>query len=103
VIDVDGSYLPCKYEQLKQAGIEVAPLSPPPIPPGGWEVITEDNHRDMAEKIPIVLPGKIPSSPPHHMHMHIHLHVHIYVLIKLPSSLFSHINQSSRYAIFIFG
>lgn len=82
MIDVDGSYLPRKHEQLKQAGVQVAPLSPPPIPPGGWEAVTEDNHRDMAEKIPTVLPGRIPSSQssptlPHtHVHAHTHTHAH---------------------------
>ena len=71
VIDVDGSYLPRKHEQLKQAGVQLAPLSPPPIPPGGWEVVTKDNHRDMAKKMPVVLLGRLPSSLPPHMHMHI--------------------------------
>ena len=41
VVDVDGSYLPRKHEQLKQAGVLVAPLSPPL---GGWETVTEENH-----------------------------------------------------------
>lgn len=58
VIDVDGSYLPHKHEQLKQAGLQVVPLSPPSIPPIGW-----DNHKEKAEKIPVVLPGMI--LPPH--------------------------------------
>ena len=57
VIDVDGSYLPRKYERLRQAGLNVAPLDPPSVPPAGWEDVNEDNHKDMAEKIPVVLPG----------------------------------------------
>ena len=69
------------HEQLKQAGVQLAPLSPPPIPQCGWEAVTDDNHRDMAEKIPVVLPGRIPSSPPPpppHTHIHAHARTHIY-------------------------
>ena len=58
LVDVDGSYLPQEYEQLKQAGVQVAPVSPPPMPPGGWETVTEENHRDIAKNIPVVLPGE---------------------------------------------
>ena len=58
LVDVDGSYLPQKYEQLKQEGVQVAPLRPPPMPPGGWEAVTEENHRDIAKKVPVVLPGE---------------------------------------------
>ena len=28
------------------------------MPPGGWETVTEENHRDIAKNIPVVLPGE---------------------------------------------
>ena len=75
VIDVDGSYLPHKHEQLMEAGVQVSTLCPSP---GGWEAVTEDNHRDMAQKIPVVLPGRIQLSlPSPNTHMHIHVHTHL--------------------------
>ena len=39
VIDVDGSYLVRKHEQLHQAGVKVAPLGPPSLPLSGWITI----------------------------------------------------------------
>ena len=35
VIDVDGSYLVRKHQQLRQAGVNVAPLGPPSLPLSG--------------------------------------------------------------------
>ena len=36
VVDVDGSYLARKYQQLQMAGVNVAPLGLPPIPTPNW-------------------------------------------------------------------
>ena len=44
VIDVDGSYLVRKHEQLRQAGVNVAPLGPPSLPLSGWITINEANY-----------------------------------------------------------
>ena len=42
-----------KYQQLVEAGEEVAPLKAPP-PPHGWEAVNEENYLVMATKIPPV-------------------------------------------------
>ena len=53
VIDVDGSYLDRKHEQLRQAGVKVAPLGPPSLPLSGWITINEEtNYKDESQKIP---------------------------------------------------
>ena len=57
VVDVDGSYLVKKYEQLRLAGVNVAPLGPPSLPLSGWIVINEANYKDESKKIPRMLPG----------------------------------------------
>ena len=59
VIDVDGSYLVRKHEQLhaRQAAVNVPPLGPPPLPLSGWITINEANYKDESPKIPRVLPG----------------------------------------------
>ena len=69
VVDVDGSHLVRKHEQLRQAGVNVAPLGPPSLPFSGWININEANYNDESLKIPRVLPGThtlIPS--PHISH-----------------------------------
>ena len=44
-----------KYQQLVEAGEEVAPLKAPPPPPScGWEAVNEENYLVMATKIPPV-------------------------------------------------
>ena len=57
VVDVDGSYLVRKHEQLRRAGVTVAPLGPPSLPLSGWITIKESNYKDESLKIPRVLPG----------------------------------------------
>lgn len=57
VVDVDGSYLVRKHEQLRQAGVNVAPLGPPSLPLSGWITINEANYKDESQKIPRMLPG----------------------------------------------
>ena len=52
VVDVDGSYLARKHHQLQQAGVNVAVLGLPPVPPRGWIAITENNFKEIAPKIP---------------------------------------------------
>ena len=43
-----------KYQQLVEAGEEVAPLKAPPPPSHGWEAVNEENYLVMATKIPPV-------------------------------------------------
>ena len=52
VIDVDGSYLAQKIQKLQDSGVNTAPLDLPSIPPAGWEVVSADNYKDFADKIP---------------------------------------------------
>jgi hypothetical protein len=59
VIDVDGSYLYRKHQQMKQQSRNVAPLGLPPPPVSGWELVCEDNHRDISSRIPKVTQGTV--------------------------------------------
>ena len=52
VVDVDGSYLVRKHEQLRWAGVNVAPLGPPSLPLSGWITMKEGNYKDESLKIP---------------------------------------------------
>ena len=45
------------YQQLVEAGEEVAPLKVPPPPSHGWEAVNEENYLVMATKIPPVTSG----------------------------------------------
>ena len=58
---MDGSYLVRKHEQLRQAGVDVAPLGPPALPLSGWITINVANYKDESPKIPRVLPGMLRS------------------------------------------
>ena len=86
VVDVDGSYLVRKHEQLRQAGVNVAPLGPPSLPLSGWITINEANYKDESQKIPRMLPGTSTSpttpdslspspSPNHALHMCVYVPV----------------------------
>ena len=57
VVDVDGSYLIKKCQRLQDSGVSTAPLDLPSVPLSGWEVVSEENYRDAAEKIPRLMPG----------------------------------------------
>ena len=57
VVDVDGSYLVRKHEQLRREGVNVGPLGPPSIPFCGLITINEANYKDKSTQIPHVLPG----------------------------------------------
>ena len=59
VVDVDGSYLSRKHQQLLAAGVSVVPLGPPTLPPSGWSWITmgEANYAEVARKMTRMLPG----------------------------------------------
>ena len=46
VVDVDGSYLYRKEQQLISQGIRTLPLSLPSVPLTGWEVVTADNYKE---------------------------------------------------------
>jgi len=59
VIDVDGSYLHRKHQQLINSGVSVAPPGVPPRPLAGWETITNSNYQQYCTKIPIVTQGLI--------------------------------------------
>ena len=56
VIDIDGSYLPRKYQQLQASGIHCAPLSIPRLPPLGWTRDTDDNRDDVGKLLSKVFP-----------------------------------------------
>ena len=43
-----------KYQQLVEAGEEVAPLKAPLPPSHGWKAVNEENYLVMATKIPPV-------------------------------------------------
>lgn len=56
VVDVDGSYLYRKQQQLSSPGI--AFTTPAPSPPiTGWESVTSENVSTMSTKVPCVTPG----------------------------------------------
>ena len=57
VIDVDGSYLARKHQQLQVDGVNVAPLGVPPIPPSGWNAVSETNFKEAVEKMPKMMSG----------------------------------------------
>ena len=57
VMDVDGSYLARKHQQLQVDGVNVAPLGVPPIPPSGWNAVSETNFKEAVEKMPKMMSG----------------------------------------------
>ena len=52
VVDVDGSYLARKHQQLLMAGVNVGPLKLPPVPPTGWKAVDEINFKEVVEEMP---------------------------------------------------
>ena len=58
MVDVDGSYLWRKQQQLNESGIvaENIDLLPSP-PPSGWVTINEANYKELAKDLPIVTSG----------------------------------------------
>ena len=61
VVDVDGSYLWRKYQAVCETGVNVAPLLHvvPDQPLSGWELVTETNYKEYADRIPRVTPGTV--------------------------------------------
>ncbi len=57
-VDVDGSYLFRKHQQLTCVGVDLPQPGLPDIPLVGWEQVNAGNHVDNAKKIPRVTPGK---------------------------------------------
>ena len=57
VVDVDGSYMYRKKQQLRSAGFNVTGLPAPTPPLTGWEQVTSDNSATMSKNIPFVTPG----------------------------------------------
>ena len=59
VIDVDGSYLYRKQQQLSSAGITFTATPAPSPPITGWESVTSENVSTMSTKIPFVTAGAV--------------------------------------------
>ena len=70
IVDVDGSYLYRKEQQLISQGVNTVPLSLPSVPITGWEVVSADNYKE--KNVPKVMPGK-------HIIIHIILVPYAYV------------------------
>ena len=57
-VDVDGSYLYKKVQQLEATGLSIAPLDLPTSPPNfGWETISESNVAHISQKMPCITNG----------------------------------------------
>ena len=54
-VDVDGSYLYRKEQQLISLGVRTLPLSLPSVPLTGWEVVSADNYKE--KNVPRVMSG----------------------------------------------
>ena len=54
VVNIDGSYLHRKYQNLVSSGITASDPGVPAMPLTGWEQITEGNYKEMAKRIPKV-------------------------------------------------
>ena len=46
VVNVDGSYLYRKEQQLISQGVHTLPLPLPSVPLAGWEVVSANNYKD---------------------------------------------------------
>ena len=57
VVDMDGSYLARKHQQLLVAGVKVAPFGLPPLPPIGWTAVNETNFKEHVEEMPKMTSG----------------------------------------------
>lgn len=57
VVDVDGSYMYRKKQQLSSAGFTVTTLPVPTPPLSGWELVTSEDSASMSTNIPFVTPG----------------------------------------------
>ena len=57
IVDVDGSYLWRKQQQLKESGVVVENVGLPSPPPSGWVTINETNHKELAKDLPTVTSG----------------------------------------------
>ena len=53
---MDGSYTCRKRQRLEQTGLTVSPLEVPPIPPMGWEDVTEHNFSSLC-RLPKISSG----------------------------------------------
>ena len=58
IVDVGGSYLWLKQQQLNESGFvaENVDLLPSP-PPSGWVTIIEANYKELAKDLPTVTSG----------------------------------------------
>ena len=56
IVDVDGSYLHRKVQKSNPALTKQLPI--PLLPLTGWQVVNSANYKEMANKVPQVMPGK---------------------------------------------
>lgn len=59
MIDVDGSHLYKKHQQLAVSGVTVAPLTHPSPPLSGWKSVTETSVKTLAKEVPRVTSGNL--------------------------------------------
>ena len=57
IVDVDGSYLYRKQQQLNFQ--QLSDLHVPCVPLSGWETVTDTNMKDKCVHIPRVTPGSL--------------------------------------------
>ena len=60
IVDVDGSYLYKKVQQLEPTCMGIAPLDLPTSPPiSGWEIISQSNVVHISQKMPCITNGLV--------------------------------------------
>lgn len=59
MIDVDGSHLYKKHQQLAVSGVTVAPLTHPSPPLSGWKSVIETSVKTLAKEVPRVTSGNL--------------------------------------------
>ena len=57
VVDVDGSYLWRKQQQLNETGVVTEDIGVPSPPPSGWVTVNEANYTEISKHLPIVTSG----------------------------------------------
>lgn len=75
VVDVDGSYLHRKYQNMVSRGITASDPGVQAMPLTGWEQITEGNYKEMTKKIPKVTHGENISIPSDTSKLYVYINV----------------------------